>query len=148
MQQYAKGPIIGEGTYGSVIKATHKETGRAVAIKKVRLRSLNRRGCVAAAFAVIPLCMWHLHASRAPTTPTPLITPSPPCPTPTHPPPSPPLRNRVHAGACGQQPGRRPRQRAAGDQGAEGAGVRRLPSRGVAAGRVPQQGRHQPVPRV
>ncbi|GBF95530.1 cyclin-dependent kinase-like [Raphidocelis subcapitata] len=39
MQDYAKGPIIGEGTYGSVIRATHKETGRAVAIKKVRVGS-------------------------------------------------------------------------------------------------------------
>jgi serine/threonine protein kinase len=35
MQDYVKGPIIGEGTYGSVIRATHKQTGRAVAIKKV-----------------------------------------------------------------------------------------------------------------
>lgn len=37
MDGYLKGPLIGEGTYGSVISATHKETGRQVAIKKVRL---------------------------------------------------------------------------------------------------------------
>jgi hypothetical protein len=38
MQDYSKGPVIGEGTYGSVIRATHKQTGREVAIKKVRLQ--------------------------------------------------------------------------------------------------------------
>lgn len=39
MHAYQKGPLIGEGTYGSVICATHKATGRQVAIKKVRLSS-------------------------------------------------------------------------------------------------------------
>lgn len=39
MHAYQKGPMIGEGTYGSVICATHKATGRQVAIKKVRLGS-------------------------------------------------------------------------------------------------------------
>lgn len=37
MEAYEKGPIIGEGTYGSVICATHKASGRQVAIKKVRM---------------------------------------------------------------------------------------------------------------
>jgi cyclin-dependent kinase 7 len=37
MHAYQKGPMIGEGTYGSVICATHKASGRRVAIKKVRL---------------------------------------------------------------------------------------------------------------
>jgi serine/threonine protein kinase len=39
MDAYQKGPIIGEGTYGSVICATHKASGRRVAIKKVRMAS-------------------------------------------------------------------------------------------------------------
>jgi cyclin-dependent kinase 7 len=39
MHAYQKGPVIGEGTYGSVICATHKASGRQVAIKKVRLSS-------------------------------------------------------------------------------------------------------------
>jgi hypothetical protein len=43
MDAYQKGPIIGEGTYGSVICATHKASGRRVAIKKVRMAS-NREG--------------------------------------------------------------------------------------------------------
>lgn len=43
MDAYQKGPIIGEGTYGSVICATHKASGRCVAIKKVRMAS-NREG--------------------------------------------------------------------------------------------------------
>lgn len=37
MKEYDKGPVIGEGTYGSVYKATHRPTGRQVAIKKVRV---------------------------------------------------------------------------------------------------------------
>lgn len=41
MHAYQKGPIIGEGTYGSVICATQKASGRQVAIKKVRLSSSN-----------------------------------------------------------------------------------------------------------
>lgn len=41
MHSYQKGPIIGEGTYGSVICATQKASGRQVAIKKVRLSSSN-----------------------------------------------------------------------------------------------------------
>lgn len=44
MHAYQKGPIIGEGTYGSVICATHKATGRQVAIKKVRLSSNGKDG--------------------------------------------------------------------------------------------------------
>lgn len=44
MHAYQKGPIIGEGTYGSVICATEKATGRQVAIKKVRLSSNGKDG--------------------------------------------------------------------------------------------------------
>ena len=34
---YTKGPILGKGTFGEVIKGTHKETGAIVAIKKIRI---------------------------------------------------------------------------------------------------------------
>eukprot|EP00882_Tetradesmus_deserticola_P031851 GHRQ01036027.1.p2 GENE.GHRQ01036027.1~~GHRQ01036027.1.p2 ORF type:complete len:117 (-),score=48.87 GHRQ01036027.1:169-519(-) len=44
MDAYQKGPIIGEGTYGSVICATHKASGRQVAIKKVRMASGREEG--------------------------------------------------------------------------------------------------------
>lgn len=44
MHAYQKGPIIGEGTYGSVICATHKDSNRQVAIKKVRLSSNSKDG--------------------------------------------------------------------------------------------------------
>lgn len=44
MHAYQKGPVIGEGTYGSVICATEKATGRQVAIKKVRLSSNGKDG--------------------------------------------------------------------------------------------------------
>jgi serine/threonine protein kinase len=44
MHAYQKGPIIGEGTYGSVICATQKASGRQVAIKKVRLSSNGKDG--------------------------------------------------------------------------------------------------------
>ena len=44
MQAYQKGPVIGEGTYGSVICATQKATGRQVAIKKVRLGNSGKDG--------------------------------------------------------------------------------------------------------
>lgn len=39
MQDYVKGPLLGEGTYGCVFRATHTPSGRAVAVKKVRLRA-------------------------------------------------------------------------------------------------------------
>lgn len=37
MDAYDKQGLIGEGTYGAVYKAVHKETGRIVAVKKVRI---------------------------------------------------------------------------------------------------------------
>lgn len=36
MQAYAKGKRVGHGTYGTVYRATHIETGTVVAIKKIR----------------------------------------------------------------------------------------------------------------
>lgn len=43
MEQYQKGPNIGEGTYGTVLCATHIATGRTVALKKVKMRT-NKDG--------------------------------------------------------------------------------------------------------
>ncbi|GMH42011.1 hypothetical protein BSKO_09930 [Bryopsis sp. KO-2023] len=43
MENYEKGPVLGEGTFGKVVKAIHKETGKVVAIKKVRTGD-NREG--------------------------------------------------------------------------------------------------------
>eukprot|EP00878_Enallax_costatus_P025659 GHUV01027474.1.p1 GENE.GHUV01027474.1~~GHUV01027474.1.p1 ORF type:complete len:150 (+),score=45.90 GHUV01027474.1:431-880(+) len=43
MEQYQKGPSIGEGTYGTVLCATHITTGRTVALKKVKMRT-NKDG--------------------------------------------------------------------------------------------------------
>eukprot|EP00775_Hariotina_reticulata_P007724 gene7724-7923_t len=44
MLNYKKGPVIGEGTYGSVLLCEHKETGKQVAIKKVRMCSNHKDG--------------------------------------------------------------------------------------------------------
>ncbi|KAK2078581.1 hypothetical protein QBZ16_003421 [Prototheca wickerhamii] len=37
MEQYTKGPLLGKGTFGEVVQATHNETGKVVAIKKIRV---------------------------------------------------------------------------------------------------------------
>jgi serine/threonine protein kinase len=39
MENFQKLEKIGEGTYGVVYKAKHVETGRVVALKKIRLDS-------------------------------------------------------------------------------------------------------------
>lgn len=39
MDGFDKGPVIGQGTYGSVYRATNCETGCIVAIKKVNASS-------------------------------------------------------------------------------------------------------------
>ena len=37
MDNYEKGPTLGEGTFGRVFRATDRRTGRLVAIKKIRM---------------------------------------------------------------------------------------------------------------
>lgn len=51
MERYRKGEVLGEGTYGKVVKAEEIATGRVVAIKKV-LRLRSRWGAYPA------LCAW------------------------------------------------------------------------------------------
>lgn len=41
---YTKGRILGKGTFGEVILATHKETGEIVAIKKIRVEDKKQVG--------------------------------------------------------------------------------------------------------
>ena len=51
MQAYAKGKRVGHGTYGTVYRATHIETGTVVAIKKIR----NANGVLSAEPSPLPL---------------------------------------------------------------------------------------------
>ncbi|GAX76672.1 hypothetical protein CEUSTIGMA_g4118.t1 [Chlamydomonas eustigma] len=37
MENYVKGAVLGTGTFGEVYKATHKQTGEVVAVKKIRV---------------------------------------------------------------------------------------------------------------
>ncbi|KIY92718.1 cyclin-dependent kinase 7 [Monoraphidium neglectum] len=41
MDKYEKGVVLGHGTFGSVYKAVHKETGQVVAIKKINVGASN-----------------------------------------------------------------------------------------------------------
>lgn len=41
---YTKGRVLGKGTFGEVILATHKETGEVVAIKKIRVEDKKQVG--------------------------------------------------------------------------------------------------------
>lgn len=43
---YTKGRVLGTGTFGEVILATHKETGEVVAIKKIRVEDKKQVGCL------------------------------------------------------------------------------------------------------
>ena len=49
---YTKGRILGKGTFGEVILATHKETGEVVAIKKIRVED-KKQVCI------LSLCLSH-----------------------------------------------------------------------------------------
>ncbi|KAK3257019.1 cyclin-dependent kinase, partial [Cymbomonas tetramitiformis] len=44
MDRYLKGEVIGQGTYGVVVKATDKQTQRQVAIKKIRSKRRAEEG--------------------------------------------------------------------------------------------------------
>ena len=41
MEKYKVGKVLGDGTFGSVTKATNNENGLVVAIKKMKKSSLN-----------------------------------------------------------------------------------------------------------
>jgi cyclin-dependent kinase 7 len=48
MENYNKGPVVGEGTFGCVRKAVHSQSGRIVALKKFRLaRGTDEARCCA-----------------------------------------------------------------------------------------------------
>ncbi len=46
MDKYQQLKTIGDGTYGSVIKATNKRTGEIVAIKKMKKKYNRWAACV------------------------------------------------------------------------------------------------------
>ena len=66
MQAYAKGKRVGHGTYGTVYRATHIETGTVVAIKKIR----NANGVLSAEPYLSPPSPSSLPSHRTRTTTT------------------------------------------------------------------------------
>ena len=46
MDKYSTVKIIGDGTYGSVIKAMNRRTGEIVAIKKMKKKYFNWNSCI------------------------------------------------------------------------------------------------------
>ena len=46
MDKYQIVKVIGDGTYGSVIKAANKQTGEIVAIKKMKKKYFRWGACV------------------------------------------------------------------------------------------------------
>lgn len=44
LEKYAKGPFIGQGTYGVVYQATEKSSNRKVALKKIRMGNVTEDG--------------------------------------------------------------------------------------------------------
>ena len=46
MDKYTTVKVIGDGTYGSVIKAMNKKTGEIVAIKKMKKKYFRWGACV------------------------------------------------------------------------------------------------------
>ena len=41
MDRYIKGDVLGEGTFGVVVKAMDKQTNKEVALKKIRLQKVK-----------------------------------------------------------------------------------------------------------
>ena len=46
MEKYKVGKVLGDGTFGSVTKATHNETGQIVAIKKMKKKFFKWEDCI------------------------------------------------------------------------------------------------------
>lgn len=48
MDEYEKLSVLGEGTYGTVIKSMHRPTGTIVAVKRIRelQESVNKKAAV------------------------------------------------------------------------------------------------------
>ena len=46
MEKYKVGKVLGDGTFGSVIKATNNETGQIVAIKKMKKKFFKWEDCI------------------------------------------------------------------------------------------------------
>lgn len=46
MEKYKVGKILGDGTFGSVTKATNNETGQIVAIKKMKKKFFKWEDCI------------------------------------------------------------------------------------------------------
>ena len=46
MDKYSTVKTIGDGTYGSVIKAMNRRTGEIVAIKKMKKKYFNWNSCI------------------------------------------------------------------------------------------------------
>lgn len=70
---YIKGRVLGKGTFGEVILATHKETGEVVAIKKIRVEDKKQVSSISSCLCLIPhACIrwvsgddpWHLNQEK------------------------------------------------------------------------------------
>lgn len=57
MDNYEKIEKLGEGTYGSVYKASVKDTGQIVALKKIKLNDSEEYGVPASALREIALLL-------------------------------------------------------------------------------------------
>ena len=66
MENYETLGTIGEGTYGVVLKARHKETGQVVAIKKFKRKFYTWEECMALReVRYTKSCRWRGFSSKA-----------------------------------------------------------------------------------
>ena len=77
MENYETLGTIGEGTYGVVLKARHKETGQIVAIKKFKESDEDEQVRKTALREVRILKVRPPHEARHPTPPLPCARPPP-----------------------------------------------------------------------